>query len=105
MIHTSARGVSRMAVVLAAGLVLAAPAAASEGPLGPPAGPPPGPPLANPLAPPTFTPPSVAPGTPPKGTKRAARPRVVKARKALLPAATAYDGLHADLRARAATLL
>ena len=30
---------------------------------------------------------------------------VVKARKALLPAATAYGGLHADLRARAASLL
>ena len=30
---------------------------------------------------------------------------VVKARKALLPSAVAYDGLHADLRARAATLL
>src|SRR3954453_14531775 len=30
---------------------------------------------------------------------------VVKARKALLPAATAYGGLHDDLRARAATLL
>ena len=29
---------------------------------------------------------------------------VVKARKALLPSAVAYDGLHADLRARAATL-
>jgi acetamidase/formamidase len=30
---------------------------------------------------------------------------VVKARKALLPPAVAYDGLHADLRSRAATLL
>ena len=30
---------------------------------------------------------------------------VVKARKSLLPAAQAYDGLHADLRRRAATLL
>ena len=80
MIHPPARGVSRLAVVVAAGLVLAAPAAASEGPVGPPAGPPAGPPLANPLAPPTFTPPSVAPGTPPRGTKRPARPRVVKAR-------------------------
>ena len=29
---------------------------------------------------------------------------VVKARKSLLPAATAYDGLHADLRQRASTL-
>jgi acetamidase/formamidase len=29
---------------------------------------------------------------------------VVKARKSLLPAATAYDGLHAELRRRAATL-
>jgi acetamidase/formamidase len=29
---------------------------------------------------------------------------VLKARKALLPAATAYDGLHADLRQRAASL-
>jgi acetamidase/formamidase len=29
---------------------------------------------------------------------------VLKARKALLPPATAYDGLHADLRQRAATL-
>ena len=80
MIRTPARGVARLAVALAAGLVLAAPAVASEGPVGPPTGPPPGPPLANPLAPPTFTPPSVAPGTPPKGTKRPARPRVVKAR-------------------------
>jgi hypothetical protein len=30
---------------------------------------------------------------------------VVKARKSLLPPASAYDGLHADLRRRAATLL
>ncbi len=30
---------------------------------------------------------------------------VVKAPKSILPAATAYDGIHADLRARAATLL
>jgi hypothetical protein len=30
---------------------------------------------------------------------------VVKARKALFPAARAYGGLHDDLRARAATLL
>jgi hypothetical protein len=30
---------------------------------------------------------------------------VLKARKALLPAAQAYDGIHADLRARAASLL
>jgi len=30
---------------------------------------------------------------------------VVKARKSLLPAATAYDGLHAELRSRAASLL
>ena len=29
---------------------------------------------------------------------------VLKARKSLLPAATAYDGLHADLRRRAAHL-
>jgi hypothetical protein len=29
---------------------------------------------------------------------------VLKARKALFPAARAYDGLHDDLRARAATL-
>jgi hypothetical protein len=29
---------------------------------------------------------------------------VLKARKALLPPATAYDGLHADLRQRAASL-
>jgi acetamidase/formamidase len=29
---------------------------------------------------------------------------VLKARKSLLPAATAYDGLHADLRHRAASL-
>jgi acetamidase/formamidase len=29
---------------------------------------------------------------------------VVKARKSLLPAATAYDGLHAELRRRAASL-
>ena len=29
---------------------------------------------------------------------------VVKARKSLLPAATAYDGLHAELRQRAAAL-
>ena len=29
---------------------------------------------------------------------------VVKARKSLLPAASAYGGLHADLRSRAATL-
>jgi hypothetical protein len=29
---------------------------------------------------------------------------VVKARKALLPSATAYDGLHAELRQRAAAL-
>ena len=30
---------------------------------------------------------------------------VVKAPKALLPASSAYDGIHADLRSRAATLL
>jgi hypothetical protein len=30
---------------------------------------------------------------------------VVKARKALLPSATAFGGLHDDLRARAASLL
>jgi hypothetical protein len=29
---------------------------------------------------------------------------VVKARKSLLPAATAYDGMHAELRQRAAAL-
>jgi hypothetical protein len=74
MLHTHVRTATRSAVLVAAGLVLAAPAMASEGPTGPQ--------LPNPLSPPTFTPPGAGTATPPSrpAGKRAVRPRVVKAR-------------------------